>query len=76
MQVGISGSQNAAKNATPKRIVLRFNVLFEREEPAILEAFVALYGLEDFQDYYVHLCAPNESSKMHIVLDLQGSPNG
>ena len=35
-----------------------------------MEAFFDSYNLKDLQDYYSHLCAPNESSKMHIVLDL------
>lgn len=55
---------------SPQRIVLRFPVIFEREERAIIESFFASYGLDPIQDYYSHLCAPNESSMMHIVLDL------
>ncbi|KAL9127664.1 MAG: hypothetical protein Q9217_003511, partial [Psora testacea] len=54
----------------PQRIVLRFNVKFEREERAIIDTFFASYGLDPIEDYYSHLCAPNESSMMHIVLDL------
>ncbi|KAL9126351.1 MAG: hypothetical protein Q9217_004581 [Psora testacea] len=54
----------------PQRIVLRFHVKFEREEKAIIDIFFASYGLDPIQDYYSHLCAPNESSIMHIVLDL------
>ncbi|ORY09835.1 hypothetical protein BCR34DRAFT_589039 [Clohesyomyces aquaticus] len=54
----------------PKRIVLRFNVLYEREEQIINKQFFAFYSTEPADDYYSHLMAPNESSKMHIVLDL------
>ena len=43
---------------------------FEREERAIIDTFFASQGLDPIEDYYSHLCAPNESSMMHIVLDL------
>jgi hypothetical protein len=55
----------------PKRVVLRFHVQHELKEAAINERFFALYGPEPPKnDFYSHLMAPNESSKMHIVLDL------
>ncbi|KAL6702533.1 hypothetical protein ACN47E_001572 [Coniothyrium glycines] len=55
----------------PKRVVLRFSVQYEREEAAINEHFFAQYGPEPpNNDFFSHLMAPNESSKMHIVLDL------
>lgn len=54
----------------PKRIVLHFGVQHELEEADIIEAFFALFGLRTADDFYSHLCAPDLSSKMHIVLDL------
>jgi len=55
----------------PKRIVLRFHVQHEREEAAINKRFFALHGPNPpNNNFYSHLTAPNESSKMHIVLDL------
>ena len=55
----------------PKRVVLRFSVQYEREEAAINEQFFAQHGPEPpNKDFFSHLMAPNESSKMHIVLDL------
>lgn len=58
------------QDENPKRIVLRFNVKYELEETAIVETFFASHGPKPAEDYYSHLCAPNQSSKMHIVLDL------
>ena len=52
-----------------KRIILRFDVKYEPEEAAIIEIFFALFGLKPADDFYSHLCAPNLSSKMYIVLD-------
>ena len=43
---------------------------FEQEEKAIIDMFFASHGLDTIQDYYSHLCPPNESFMMHIVLDL------
>ncbi|KAH9873982.1 hypothetical protein IAQ61_004609 [Plenodomus lingam] len=55
----------------PKRVVLRFSVQYEREEATINEQFFALHGPEPpNKDFFSHLMAPNESSKMHIVLDI------
>lgn len=57
----------------PKRVVLRFLVEYELEEWDILQAYFALFGpkpIEDFHDFFSHLIPPNESAKMHIVLDL------
>ncbi|KAF2438704.1 hypothetical protein P171DRAFT_423034 [Karstenula rhodostoma CBS 690.94] len=57
--------------SNPKRVVLRFSVQYEREEAAINEQFFALHGPEPpNKDFFSHLMAPNESSKMHIVLDI------
>ncbi|KAF2277252.1 uncharacterized protein EI97DRAFT_375903, partial [Westerdykella ornata] len=56
---------------TPQKgIILRFNVKYELQEAAINESFFALFGPQPVDDYYSHLIPPNESSKMHIVLDL------
>ena len=58
------------RGANPQRIVLRFDVRYEREEMAIINAFFTSQGLTLAEDYYSHLCSPNESNKMHNVLDL------
>jgi len=58
------------QRAIPKRIVLRLHVTHELEEAAIIDTFFALHGPKPAFDFYSHLCAPNQSSKMHIVLDL------
>ena len=39
-----------------------------QEEASINRDFFEYYG--NIEDYYSHLCPPNESSRMHIVLDL------
>jgi hypothetical protein len=55
----------------PKRVVLRFSIQHEHEEAAINEQFFAQYGPEPpDKDFFSHLMAPNESTKMHIVLDI------
>ena len=54
----------------PKRIVLRFNERYALEEAAIIGRFFVLFGTKPADDFYSHLCAPNLSSKMYIVLDL------
>jgi hypothetical protein len=59
----------------PKRVVLRFSTEYERHEAAINEAFIARYGPKPINDFYSHLMAPNESSKMHIILDLYCNRN-
>ena len=69
MKEETSASQIIMEDASPKRIVIRFSVQHEQEKLTILEAFFAFHDLKGFKDYYSHLCAPNESSKMHIVLD-------
>jgi hypothetical protein len=59
----------------PKRVVLRFSIQYERDEAAINEAFFAKYDPKPINDFYSHLMAPNESSKMHIILDLYCNTN-
>ncbi|OCT48530.1 hypothetical protein CLCR_04459 [Cladophialophora carrionii] len=56
---------------TPKRIVLRFHEKHQFDEAAINQAFFASLDLRLADDYYSHLCPPDEdSAKMHIVLDI------
>lgn len=55
---------------TPKRVVLRFKDTYELEECAITENFFTRFSYQPGNDYYSHLMAANDSSKMHIVLDL------
>ena len=54
----------------PRRIVLRFRVAYEREEEAIICDFFTTSNLDPCGDYFSHLLAPNDSTKMHIVLDM------
>ncbi|KAF9734502.1 hypothetical protein PMIN01_07405 [Paraphaeosphaeria minitans] len=55
----------------PKRIILRFRDQYELEEEAIKNQYFALYGpAPPANDYFAHLVAPNESSTMHIILDI------
>jgi hypothetical protein len=63
------------QSTIPKRIVLRFNVKYELKEVAIIKVFFALFGLKPTDDFYSHLCAPNLSSKIHIILDLHYQTN-
>jgi hypothetical protein len=62
-------------SATPKRVVLRFKVIYELEECAINKSFFARVGYEPKNDYYSHLMAANDSSNMHIILDLHCNTN-
>jgi hypothetical protein len=62
-------------STTPKRVVLRFKVTHELEEGAINESFFARFSYESRNDYYSHLMAANDSSNMHIVLDLHCDTN-
>ncbi|KAJ6267447.1 hypothetical protein PSV08DRAFT_13171 [Bipolaris maydis] len=59
----------------PKRVVLRFQVTYELEESAINKSFFSQISYELGNDYYSHLMAANNSSKMHIVLDLHCNTN-
>lgn len=58
------------QNTILKRIVLRFEEKYELEWATIIEQYFASFGPDPGGDYYPHLCAPNMSTKMHIVLDL------
>lgn len=49
--------------------LLRFGVDYELEEATIIETFFTEFGLKPADDFYSHLMAPNESSRMHIILD-------
>jgi len=59
----------------PRRIVLRFRVDHELEEAAIIHDFFTTFRLNPGDDYYSHLMAPNESTSMHIVLDMHCKTN-
>ncbi|KAH8730429.1 hypothetical protein GQ44DRAFT_700288 [Phaeosphaeriaceae sp. PMI808] len=59
----------------PKRVILRFNVRYELEEYEINQSFFTFIGYEPKNDYYSHLMAPNNSSKMHIILDIHCKTN-
>lgn len=54
----------------PKRIVFRFRVGYELETAAIINTFFAIHKLDPRDDYFSHLMAPNESTIMYIVLDM------
>ncbi|KAF2499958.1 hypothetical protein BU16DRAFT_232107 [Lophium mytilinum] len=71
----MEGNSLLEVDSPPKRVVYRSSVEHELEDVAIIERFFASYGSEPFDDYYSHLMAPNESSKMHIVLDLRCKTN-
>ena len=56
---------------TQKRVVLCFHVQHEHEEAAINNQFFALYSPKHLNNnFYSHLIAPNESSQMHIILNI------
>lgn len=60
----------------PKRVVLRFHVQHELEEAAINKRFFELHGPKPLNtDFFSHLMASNESSHMHIVLDIHCKSN-
>lgn len=56
----------------PRRIVLRVDEQYERQHAEIVKTFFTSYDYEP--DFYEHLCPPNRSTKMHIVLDLHCKP--
>ncbi|KAF2874171.1 hypothetical protein BDV95DRAFT_487501 [Massariosphaeria phaeospora] len=60
---------------TPKRAVLRFHVRYERDEAAIIEQFLASTQSEHVEHFFIHSIPPNQSSKMHTVLDLHHIEN-
>ncbi|EXJ77900.1 hypothetical protein A1O3_09059 [Capronia epimyces CBS 606.96] len=55
---------------TPKRIVLRFHEKYEREPGTIIEKFFETVKIDPADDYFPHLCPPDDSTKMHVVIDL------
>lgn len=71
----ISFLKDSVQKAIPERVVIRFSVQYELEEFAIIKTFFQSYDLINIKDYYSHLCAPNESFKMHIVLDFNCKAN-
>jgi hypothetical protein len=55
---------------TPKRIVLRFDEKYERDPGTITRKFFETVKIDPTDDYFTHLCPPNDSTKMHVVIDL------
>lgn len=68
----ILGPRKARMNdPTPERFVFRFHERFQLCEAPIIEAFLTSFSSLGINDYYSHLCPPDEdSNKMHIVLDI------
>lgn len=72
-QLAIAWNQATKIESTniPKCVVLRFHIQHELEEAPINKRCFALHGHDrSHTNFFSHLMAPNESSKMHIVLDL------
>lgn len=69
--MGISNTR--MQHTAPERIVFRFDEKYQLDEAAIVEAFSTSFGPID--DYYSHLCPPDENSKMYIVLDVHAQTN-
>ncbi len=55
---------------TPKRIVLRFHERYERDPETITKCFFEAINIDPKDDYFPHLCPPDDSTKMHLVIDL------
>lgn len=58
------------QSPAPKRVVLRLNEKYELQEAEIIERFFTQFGPKPVDDFFSHLCPANESSNMHIVLDI------
>lgn len=58
-----------ASTNSPRRVVLRFNSRYEREEPKIIAKYLASTQPGETL-YFVHSIPPRNSSKAHTVLDL------
>ena len=54
----------------PKRIVLRFHERYERDPETIRRKFFETINIDPKDDYFPHLCPPDDSTKMHLVIDL------
>jgi len=58
-------------NATPRRIVLRFHNNYERDYTLFAAKSFACHPEQATDDYYERLVPQQEeSSKMHIILDM------
>lgn len=55
---------------SPKRIVLRFHQKYEHEPGTITRRFFEAVNIDPHEDYFPHLCPPDDSTKMHLVIDL------
>ncbi len=54
---------------SPKRVVLRFNVKYDLDEPAIINKYITLTQSGETH-YFIHSIPPRNSSKAHTILDL------
>jgi len=59
---------------TPRRVVFRFHVRYERDEGTIIKQYFASTQSEKI-NFFIHTVPPNNSSKMHTVLDLHHIEN-
>ncbi|KAF2443730.1 hypothetical protein P171DRAFT_432915 [Karstenula rhodostoma CBS 690.94] len=64
-----------ATTNNPRRAVLRFHVRYERDEAAIVKQYLASTQSEQIKHFFIHSIPPNQSSKMHTVLDLHHVEN-
>ncbi|KAJ4985106.1 hypothetical protein SVAN01_09409 [Stagonosporopsis vannaccii] len=55
---------------SPRRVLLRFHVKYERSEAAIIQRYLASINSGAAMTYIVHSIPPTYSSKVHTVLDL------
>jgi hypothetical protein len=55
---------------SPKRIILRFHEKYEHEPERITRKFFETINIDHKEDYFPHLCPPDDSPKMHVAVDL------
>jgi hypothetical protein len=60
---------------TPWRVVLRYHVRYERDEGAVIRQLLTSTQSEQMEPSLVHNIPPDQSSKMHTVLDLHHMEN-
>jgi len=58
------------RDIKPRRIFLRFKVTYELEEAAVIERIFAVSHLDPADDFDFHPTAPNESTTIHIIPDM------
>ncbi|KAL5401419.1 hypothetical protein PMIN03_011533 [Paraphaeosphaeria minitans] len=58
-----------ASTDSPRRVVLRFNSRYDREEPKIIAKYLAMTQPREIR-YFVHSIPSQNSAKAHTVLDL------